>query len=283
MKFKIVATIFLLPLMFIACKQFNVAQDDVVARVGNHYLYQSDLENLMIKSLSIQDSLVKVKGIINDWARDILLHERSLINLSDSKIKSLDMLVAEYEMDIFSNAYNEFVIKASLDTIVSDSEVQSFYDSNKAIFKLNHPLYRVRFIQLPLDHVKRKEITKRFRLFNDDDRQFLDSLSYQFSEYFLNDTVWISKNYLFNKSSFLNNDNLSKYIKKSQFFEVKDSLEVYLFVAKDYIGRNEFAPIEYIDPTIKNIILNKRKLEFLKQFNKEILQDAIKSKKLEIY
>ena len=269
--------------MFIACKQFNVAQDDVVARVGNHYLYQSDLENLMIKSLSIQDSLVKVKGIINDWARDILLHERSLINLSDSKIKSLDMLVAEYEIDIFSNAYNEFVIKASLDTIVSDSEVQSFYDSNKAIFKLNHPLYRVRFIQLPLDHVRRKEITKRFRLFNDDDRQFLDSLSYQFSEYFLNDTVWISKNYLFNKSSFLNNDNLSKYIKKSQFFEVKDSLEVYLFVAKDYIGRNEFAPIEYIDPTIKNIILNKRKLEFLKQFNKEILQDAIKSKKLEIY
>lgn len=283
MSLKTTVVVFFLLVFFTQCTQFTVNQDEVVARVGNAYLYRSDLVNRLEKSLSIQDSLVKVNGIINDWARDILIHERSLINLSESKISSLERLIEEYEMDIFSNAYKEFVVKASLDTIVSDSEIQTFFDVNKSIFKLNQPLYRIRFIKLPIDNNERYEITKRFRLFSEDDRSFLDSLSYQFSESFLNEKVWISKSELFEKLPFLNNKNLKQYIKKSQFFEVKESLELYLFVVKDFVGRNENAPIEYIEPTIQNIILNKRKREFLKQFNREILQDAIKSKKLEIY
>ena len=85
------------------------------------------------------------------------------------------------------------------------------------------------------------------------------------------------------KLPFLDNKNLNKYIKKSQFFEVKDSLDLYLFTVEDFVKSDEIAPIEYITPTIQNIILNKRKREFLIQFNREILQDAIKTKKLEIY
>jgi len=38
-----------------------------------------------------------------------------------------------------------------------------------------------------------------------------------------------------------------------------------------------------ISPTIKNVIINQRKLKFTKQFEKDILQDAIKSKTYEMY
>ncbi len=283
MKFKFLFTPFFLAFIFLKCNSFTVSQDDVVARVGNNYFYRSDLESSLEKSLSMQDSLVKTNSIINDWARGILLQERSLVNLSETKIASLEQLVEEYRIDVFSNAYKAFVIKASLDTIVSDEEVLSFFDSNKSIFRLNQPLYQIRYIKIPFDNVDRSTIKKRFRLFSEDDRKFLDSLTYQFSSYFLNEKAWISKSELFNKLPFLNNDNLKQYIKKSQFFEVKDSLGLYLLQVQDFIERNEIAPIEHIQPTIQNIILNKRKREFLNQFNTEILQDAIKTKKLEIY
>ena len=47
--------------------------------------------------------------------------------------------------------------------------------------------------------------------------------------------------------------------------------------------RNEQAPLEYSLPTIEQIILNQRKLELIKQLEKDITQDAIKNDEFEIY
>ena len=43
------------------------------------------------------------------------------------------------------------------------------------------------------------------------------------------------------------------------------------------------APLEYIKPTIRQIILNKRKLELIKNLEKDITKDAIKNKQFEVY
>jgi hypothetical protein len=38
-----------------------------------------------------------------------------------------------------------------------------------------------------------------------------------------------------------------------------------------------------LKPTLKAVILNKRKLELIKKFEREITDDAIKDKKYEVY
>ena len=58
---------------------------------------------------------------------------------------------------------------------------------------------------------------------------------------------------------------------------------VYLFYINNYLKKGDIPPRDFIYPTIKNIILNKRKLKFNKKFEKDILQDAIKSKFYEVY
>ena len=64
---------------------------------------------------------------------------------------------------------------------------------------------------------------------------------------------------------------------------LKDSLGLYLMQINDVLGRNEIAPIEYVLPTIRQIVINKRKLEFIKQLEKDITKDAIKNGQFEIY
>ena len=88
---------------------------------------------------------------------------------------------------------------------------------------------------------------------------------------------------MFSEARFLNQENYNRYIKKSQFFEIEDSLGVYLFFVKNYLNKGDISPKEVLLPTIKNIILNQRKLLFNRQFEKDILYDAIKSKTYEIY
>lgn len=52
---------------------------------------------------------------------------------------------------------------------------------------------------------------------------------------------------------------------------------------EDVLNQNDLAPQVYVKPTIKQIVINKRKLELIKQLEKDITKDAIKNKQFEIY
>jgi hypothetical protein len=52
---------------------------------------------------------------------------------------------------------------------------------------------------------------------------------------------------------------------------------------EDVLDLKDIAPLSYIKPSLKLIILNKRKLELIKKLEKDITQDAIKNNEFEIY
>ena len=136
---------------------------------------------------------------------------------------------------------------------------------------------------MPPENVDQNQIQLSFQRFNNDDKLFLDSLSFQYTNYILSDSLWITRNNLKSKVRFLNQNNFDRYIKKSKLFKIEDTLGVYLFLVKEILNKGDMAPREITFPTIKNIIINQRKLEFVKKFKQDIIQDAIKSKTYEIY
>ncbi|MBT5693592.1 MAG: peptidyl-prolyl cis-trans isomerase [Flavobacteriaceae bacterium] len=270
-------------LFSVSCNQFKVSKEEVIARVGSVYLYRTDLEKELDLFINKDDSILNTRNFIDQWARNQIILQQAKINLNLEEIESLDALIDQYKIDLYSNTYKQTVLNKSIDTIISVQELDSFLIQNQSIFKLNSPLYQVRYIQLPHDNVDVNEIKRSFQRFNTEDAYFLDSLSFQFTNHILVDSVWINKSNLLSEISFLNQENLNKYIKKSQFFEIEDSLGVYLFFVKNHLMKGDIPPNEVLSPTIKNIILNQRKLKFNKQFEKDILHDAIKSKTYEIY
>ena len=141
----------------------------------------------------MEDSLIKANNYINNWAREKLLFEKSLINLPQEKISDLSNLVDAYKNNLFINAYREFVLKSTMESFDTTSIINSFYEANKENFLLKEPIFRVRYISFPLDNVVRKQITRRFKRYNVEDVRFLDSLSFQFSSYFLSDTIWLNE------------------------------------------------------------------------------------------
>ena len=261
----------------------NSVKDEVVARVGDNYLYKSDLILKFDSFENDKDSILKVRNYIDNWARKNLLYQQAVINLSDYKVNDLENLINNYRYDLYGTIYKETLLNKLLDTLIIDRKINSFYDENKEIFILNESLYKIRFIQFPIDNVDKNDIKKSFIRYNDIDKLFLDSLSYQFTHKILSDSIWITKRKLINDISFLNNDNLKKIVKKMNYFELKDSLELNLLYIIDFKNNGEIAPLSHVVSSIKNIILNKNKIEFLKKIDKDIIQDAINTKKFEIY
>lgn len=271
-------------LFFLACDAIGEKQNDrLVARAENHYLYLSDLRDRFEAFASAEDSLIKVNNYINEWARQKLLYEKSLINLPEEKISQLRAMVQQYETGLFRTAYREYVLKSALDTIIDTGEVLKFYQENGDLFRLKEPLYRIRYISLPKDNVDRKAIIRHFRNNQKEAVQFLDSLSFQFTNFFLSDSVWLRPAALKEKLTFINKQNESFYLKSPGYFELKDSLALYLFELVERLEQNQMAPLSHVENTIKNIVFNQKKIDFLRSFNKDVVEDAIKTKKFEKY
>ena len=144
-------------------------QDRLIARAENHYLYLSDIDRNFEAFVSEQDSLIKVNDFINNWAREKLLYEKSLINLPVDKITELTNMVDAYKNSLLMNAYREFVLKSTMDTLVDKSHIGAYYEKNKLNFLLKEPIYKIRHLSFPLDNVDRREIIRRFKSFDEED------------------------------------------------------------------------------------------------------------------
>ena len=69
-------------------------------------------------------------------------------------------------------------------------------------------------------------------------------------------------------------------LKKPNFIQLNDSLELYLIQINEVLASGSQAPIEYVLPTLRQIIINQRKLKLVGQIKNEIVNDAIKNKNL---
>lgn len=269
--------------LMVSCNKFIPDDNGIIARIGSKYLHINDLKSELSNYRDKTDSLIKLKSLIDSWALNELLIEQAKLNLPESDIFKLEVLVNNYRRDLYSNTYIKSAVSKSLDTLINNFEIQNFLENNQDLFILKAPLFQVRYIHLPPDNVDQSEIQRSFQRFNDFDIKFLDSLSFQFYSYILSDSIWIDKSNLTSQVTFLNQKNFNTYIRKSKFFKIEDTLGVYLFYVKDFLKKGDIAPNTIFKPTIRNIILNRRKIDFIKKFEKDILQDAIKSKKFEVY
>ncbi|WP_365336951.1 peptidyl-prolyl cis-trans isomerase [uncultured Lacinutrix sp.] len=237
----------------------------------------------MPESYSESDSIVLVENFINRWATEQLLVEKATLNLEEKTQADFDKLVQQYKSDLYSKAYLEALVYKSLDTVVSINEASTYYEKNKEAFKLNEELIKFRYINLDANRLDLSDVTEKFKRFNASDKKYLDSIAIQFKSYSLNDSIWIRVNQVVNKIPVVNSENQDELLKKSNFIQLKDSLSLYLMQIKEVQLRNTLAPLEYVKPTIDQIVINRRKLELIRQLEKDITKDAIKNKQFEIY
>ena len=276
--------IFLLFIIITSCEFLKKSDERIpIARVNDVYLYQDDIKGLVPEGTSIQDSTLLVQNFINKWATQQLFLDGALLNLSETKQQTFNKLVDQYKNDLYAKAYIDALVRRSIDTIVNLQEAEDYYENNKEAFKLNEELIKFRYVHVDENIIDFNNIEKKFKAFNKKDKKELDSIAIQFKSYSLNDSIWIKVNQVIDKIPALTTENKNQLLKKSNFVQLKDSLGVYLMQINDVLLRNDTAPLEYVKPTINQIVINKRKLELIRKLEKDITKDAIKNKQFEIY
>ena len=257
----------------------NNNSNDLVARAGQNFLYTNDLPVFESKD----DSLRKFLNFIESWAKEKVLYDLSLVNLSQSKKNQIDEIVDNYKIDLYINSYKDLIVNTRIDSIVTDAQIDSFYNLNNKSFKLNENLIKYRYVKVPNDNINLNRIRSNIIRISNEDRQFLDSLNFQFADLKLNDSIWFTERDVISSIEFINQQNKFRYLIKNRLFTIEDFQYVNFFIVKDILKSGNIPPISYLYERIKSTIINQRKLNLLQNLNKEILNDALKSKKYEIY
>lgn len=275
----------ILAVLVISCDGLFKKEPDSepLARVGDAFLYKEDIESLLSASINQQDSASLVTNYINNWAIKQLLFSKAQINLTEEEIAAFERLVANYRIDLFTRAYKEALVLRGEDTTITDSQLQRFYEAEKENFILKEKLVQLRFIQLPKQFLNKDEVIERLKRFGEEDEVFLDSIGVQFTKLNFNDSLWIPVTRIIQEIPPITFENEDRYLKKSQFFELEDSVGVYLGKIAEVRSINDIAPLTYIKPTIRQVLLNRRKLEFMRRLDTEILDEAVKRNEFEIY
>ena len=202
----------------------------------------------------------------------------------DFEKNRLDELVRTYRNDLYVKTYKDKAIQSQLDSVVEPEEIEDpILNKTKPILRTNKDLLRGRYVRVRNENYNLRTIRRSFRRFNDDDKVFLDSIALQFTTYSMNDSIWVQASQFFNRLPSISERRYKNFLKNDTFFELQDSLEVYLVVVEEVVMRNDLAPLEYVTPTLKQILINKRKLELMRQFDREIIEEGLRQNSYEVY
>lgn len=274
----------LFALVFTACDFSKSSGDGTpIARVNDTFLMAEDIDFSEFETLNSDDSLVQIRTMVRNWATQQLLIDGARLNIEEQQQADFEALVQQYKTDLYTSAYIEALVKRNLDTVISQEELAATYNQNKELFVLKENLLKLRYINIESNISNVQDIKRRFKRYNSEDKAILDTISIQFNSFFLNDSIWIKPDQVISKIKPLQKGLNELFLKKPNFIQLNDSLELYLIQIKEVIGPGMLAPLEYVLPTLRQIIINKRKLKLVGQLKNEIVNDAIKNKKFEIY
>ena len=264
---------------YIKLQERDAPTSEIIAIVNTDKLFKEDLKDFLPRNISREDSLILVKSFIQDWAVKKLLLDAAANNNTQESLKNINNLVQDYKESLLINNFKEALIKQQLDTIISDDEVEAYYLINNENFKLNEVLVKSKYLYFDASVINKKEIVKFFKSEEIEDAEELERQQLSFKMYQLNDSIWTELDKILLKLPF-SKENL---LKKSKFIQKQDSLGLYLVAIKDVLRRNDIAPLSYIKPTIKEMILHKRKIELIRDIEKIIVKDATKNNNFKIY
>ena len=78
-------------------------------------------------------------------------------------------------------------------------------------------------------------------------------------------------------------DDQEEFLSKNKYYEVKDSITNHYVAIAAYKSKESVSPLNFEVENIRTILLNKRKAELLKQMEEDLISDAVKQKKYEIF
>ncbi|NDV79204.1 peptidyl-prolyl cis-trans isomerase [Dysgonomonas sp. 511] len=270
--------------LFLACKQENADIDETktpIVSVGNKVLYKSDLMKALPPGLTGEDSIKATQAFIDTWIKDKLILEKASQNITDKE--DIDALVEDYRKSLITNIYQERLLKEHFSKILSEKELNAYYEENKEKFKLEENIVKGLYLKVPANSPQLANFQKWYKLGTDAALENIENNILQNAmSYDLFYDRWVNFSDITSNIPTTIGDE-QQLLRANKNIELSDSAFVYLLNIKEYKLAGTEAPFTYIRNTLEEIFKEQRKASYLQQVRSDLYEKALSSDEIKFY
>src|SRR5882762_45689 len=284
-KATIIALVFLQGCDLIKRKKDSVAENKrkAIARVNNTLLYEDELKGIVPEKTTKDDSAARVNAYVNSWVRKQLLIQEALKTISIDEAE-VERKVLDYRYSLIGYEFQNYYIRQHLNDSVDDASIETYYKAHLDNFILKQNIIRGAYIKVSKDAPRTKRI--KDLMFSSKEKEIAELKSYCLSfsaAYHLADSSWIEFDKLAVNSPLAEIPNKIQFLRSYNYYETSDQAYLYFLKVDAYKITDNISPLEFVKHDIKNIILNKRKVELAKKLEDEVYENAAKRKDFEVF
>lgn len=175
------------------------------------------------------------------------------------------------------------LVKEKLDTTVSETSIRDYYNEHRESFILNRNIVKAIYIKIPVQVSNPDNIKDLCLSENKEKQEKLASYCMSYAKAYdrFNDQ-WVSADLVLkNLPDEIKDQN--QFLERNRYFESTDMNYYYIVCVRDYRLSGQVSPVEYVQNDIRNLILSKQKMEFLKQIEKDTYKEGIDKNKVKLY
>ncbi|MFN5168210.1 MAG: peptidyl-prolyl cis-trans isomerase [Cyclobacteriaceae bacterium] len=254
-----------------------------VARVNDAMLYLDELDGIATPDTSPVDSAARISAYINSWIRKQVLIQEAMrtIDINEAEV---ERKVLDYRYSLIGYEYQNYYIRQHLSDSIADAEIENYYRDHQDNFVLKQNILQGTFIKVPKGAPRTTRIKDLMYSKKDKEVKELASYCLSFSAaYHLSDSTWIEFDKLVANSPLAEIPNKVQFLKTYSFFETQDDDYLYFLKVDAYKISDNVSPIDFVREDIKNIILNRRKVELARKLEDEVYEKAAERKDFEIF
>ncbi|HTF21204.1 MAG TPA: hypothetical protein VK658_24175 [Chryseolinea sp.] len=256
---------------------------EAVARANDTYLYRDELTGIIAPGTPAQDSSRLIEAYIDNWIRKKLLIQEASRKM-DINEAQVERKILDYRYSIIAYEYEAFYVKQNLDTAIAKPEIEKYYNDNVDNFLLKQNIVQGTFIKVPRNAPRTDRIKEL--MFSRDEKEETELRSYCLSfsaAYHISNDSWVVFDELVRNSPLAEIPNKIQFLKSNPYYETSDDTYLYFLKVRQYRISDNVSPLEFVTDDIRNIILNKRKVELAKKLENEVYKQASDEKEFEVY
>ncbi len=254
-----------------------------VARVNQSFLYLDELKGIVPKDATVTDSAARISSYVTSWIRKQLLLNEAAKNI-DINEAEVERRVEEYRYSLIGYEFQNFYIKKNLNDSVSSTEIAAYYKTHLDNFVLKQNIVQGTYIKVPKTAPRIQRIKPLVFSNKAKEMEELKSYCLSFSaEYQLPDSTWIELDKLVANSPMATIPDKIQFLRNYRYYETNDQDFLYFLKVDAFKIVDNVSPVEFVESEIKNIILNKRKVELAKKLEDEVYENGVKRKEFEVF
>jgi hypothetical protein len=239
-----------------------------VARVKDKFLYTKDLVGIFPDEISEADSLNRLEQFVKSWIQKQLVISEAQEQLEFNEVE-LERKVLDYRYALIIHEFEKQFVNRKLNTVVTEQEIQEYYDNNIDNFELKQNIVQCNFVQLPKNAARISRFRTLLRNSRERDQEEIREYCYQYAnKAHLEDSLWINFEEVIVNTPLSTIPNKTQYLRRNKFVEVQDDNFIYFLKILDYKITNDTSPLEFVRDDIEKIIINKRKVALAKTLEK---------------